>query len=234
VGRPFTLASWNLFQGLHHSTRRTAQVDNDKVPRHLQSLDADVLVLPEAWRYQNVHATWAEDIAEQLGYDLHQWISDSPSRARDTVPWRMVMLTRIPARAVAPQVMSSYGSFGPRAIVRVELAESGLTIAAAHLYGIHLLAQRQPRNWMNERAALRLASRTNDVIAGDLNMWGPVVRRDTSPMTPAAKGRTFPSPRPHSQIDHVLVNSRVRVLDSEVLPDMGSDHRAIRTTLQAR
>jgi endonuclease/exonuclease/phosphatase family metal-dependent hydrolase len=65
-------------------------------------------------------------------------------------------------------------------------------------------------------------------------MWSLVVHRDTRPLRPAVRGRTYNSKRPHSQIDHVLLNDRVEVMASEVLPDMGSDHRAIRATLQKR
>jgi len=118
--------------------------------------------------------------------------------------------------------------------VRAELTDSGLTVAAAHVYGIHLVFRLAPRAWLKERAELRLAASENDIITGDLNMWGPVVHRDTRPLRPAVRGRTYNSKRPHSQIDHMLVNNRVQVLSSEVLPDMGSDHRAIRATLRKR
>lgn len=232
MSRPFTLVSWNLLQGLHYRSKRNAWVKNPMVEQHLEAFDADVVVLPEAWRFGRPDATWAEDLAERMGYSLHQWISDTPSRKHEVVRWRMVIMTRIPARTLPPQVMPSLGGFGKRAIVRVELTDSGLTLAGCHLYGIHLLLGPSPRGWLRERAELRAATAENDIVAGDLNMWGPVIRRDANALTPAVKGRTFPAHRPHSQIDHVLVSDRVRVLDSQVLPEMGSDHRAVRVTLQ--
>lgn len=234
VSTSFTIASWNIFQGLHHATKRNKWIQNPTVEDGLASLDADVLVLPEAWRFGQLDATWAEDLASRLGYELHQWISDKPSRQRESVPWRIVLLTRIPTRPLPAQVMPHMGRFGQRAIVRAELIDSGLTISAAHLYGIHLLANPSPRGWMDERRELRMAAANSDIVAGDLNMWGPVVHRDTKPLRAAVRGRTFPTKRPHSQIDHLLVSDRVDVLNSEVLPDMGSDHLAIRATLQAR
>jgi endonuclease/exonuclease/phosphatase family metal-dependent hydrolase len=234
VNLPFTIASWNLFQGLHHSSRPDAWVQNLAIEDHLESLDADVLVLPEAWQFNQASATWAEELASRMGYELHQWVSDTPSRSREVVPWRIVMMTRIPARPLPPQVMPRLGGLGQRAIVRAELTDSGLTVASAHLYGIHLLLRPAPRAWLKERAELRLAASANDIVAGDLNMWSLVVHRDTRPLRPAVRGRTYNSKRPHSQIDHVLLNDRVEVMASEVLPDMGSDHRAIRATLQKR
>jgi len=86
---------------------------------------------------------------------------------------------------------------------------------------------------MRERRELKVTAANNDIVVGDLNMWGPVVRRDTTPLRSAVRGRTFPAKRPHSQIDHLLVSSQVEVLRSQVLPEMGSDHRAIRANLQA-
>jgi endonuclease/exonuclease/phosphatase family metal-dependent hydrolase len=49
------------------------------------------------------------------------------------------------------------------------------------------------------------------------------------------RGRTWPSSRPHSQIDHILVRREagIAVLDSAVLPAVGSDHRPVRATLRA-
>ena len=48
------------------------------------------------------------------------------------------------------------------------------------------------------------------------------------------RGRTWPASRPHSQIDHILVRrgDGTEVLDREVLPDVGSDHRPVRATLE--
>ncbi len=191
-------------------------------------------MLPEAWRFGQRQAMWAEELAERLDYDLHQWVSDRPSRDRETVPWRMVMLTRIPTRPLPPQIMPQFGRFGQRATVRAELVDSGLTIAAAHLYGIHLVRSTTPRAWIRERHELKATATNNDIVVGDLNMWGPVVRRDATPLRSAVRGRTFPAKRPHSQIDHLLVSDRVDVLSSQVLPEMGSDHLAIQATLQAR
>ena len=234
VNAPFAIASWNLFQGLHHSSVRDGWVHNLALENHLCSLDADVLVLPEAWRFNQANPTWAEDIAHRMGYELHQWVSDTPSRSPNIVPWRIVMMTRIPARALPPQVMPRLPGFGQRAIVRAKLTDSGLTVAAAHLYGIHLLLRPAPRAWMKERAELRTAAAANDIVAGDLNMWGPVIQRDARTLRPAVRGRTYPAKRPHSQIDHILLSDRVEVLANGVLPDMGSDHRAVYATLQRR
>ena len=234
VADEFTLVSWNIFQGLHYESRKDAWVQNENVVDHLRSLDADVLVLPEAWRFRVVGARWAEELAAELGYELHQWVADGPGREGEVVPWRIAIMTRVPARQLDAQVFPKFGRLGKRALVRVELIDSGLILAGGHLYGIHLLLSRHPHHWLSERRALRGTSTENDIIAGDMNIWGPVVDRDTPEHRRAVRGRTYPAHRPHSQIDHILVNDRVDVVSAEVLPELGSDHRGVRAVLRPR
>ena len=46
------------------------------------------------------------------------------------------------------------------------------------------------------------------------------------------RGKTWPSPHPRHQIDHLLVTPSVEVVRGEVLPDLGSDHLPIRARLR--
>ena len=229
----FTIVSWNIFQGLHYSTARSNWTVNAPIEDHVAALDADVLVLPEAWRINQPDATWAEDMADQMGYELHQWVSDSPSRTRERSKWRMVIMTRIPVRRLSDHVFPVLRPFGQRAAVRVQL-ESGLVIAGIHLLGIHLLGRAAVRDWRRERSELTALAAEVDVVAGDMNMWSPVVHRDTANLRPAVKARTFPANRPHSQIDHLLVSDRIEVVSAAVLPELGSDHLGLRATLRMR
>lgn len=232
MGAPFTLAVWNVFQGLHHHSRRYRMEPNPGVRDHLEAMDADVLVLPEAWRFGRPEATWAEAVAADLGYELHQWVSARPGRPRESVPWRMVVLTRVAVRRLPDVVFSGYPDAASRAALRLQLIDAGVTLAAVHQYGIHLLHRGHWRAWLQERREFRAVCAAHDIVAGDMNMWGPVVRRDAAGLRSAVRGRTYRANRPHSQIDHILVSDRVAVLSSAVLPDMGSDHLALRVTLR--
>jgi len=69
------------------------------------------------------------------------------------------------------------------------------------------------------------------VLAGDMNLWGPPVGMLFGDWRRVVKGPTWPAWRPHSQVDHILVRGPVRVLDGEVRPMAGSDHRPIRARL---
>ena len=64
------------------------------------------------------------------------------------------------------------------------------------------------------------------LLAGDMNLWGPPIHAFLGPWRRAVKGKTWPSWRPHSQLDHVLVRG-LKVLDSGVWPESGSDHRPV-------
>jgi len=64
------------------------------------------------------------------------------------------------------------------------------------------------------------------VLAGDFNAWTPLVRLLLPGFVPRARGRTWPSPHPHSQIDHVLTRGNWRATASGTL-DTGSDHLAL-------
>jgi endonuclease/exonuclease/phosphatase family metal-dependent hydrolase len=48
------------------------------------------------------------------------------------------------------------------------------------------------------------------------------------------RGRTYPSHRPHSQIDHVLVRGGIESIEGEVLAATPSDHRPVRARLRLR
>jgi len=69
------------------------------------------------------------------------------------------------------------------------------------------------------------------IVAGDFNLWGPAVAGLFKGWRRTVRGRTYPAHRPHSQIDHVLVNAAISWSDAEVLPAFGSDHRAVKVRL---
>jgi endonuclease/exonuclease/phosphatase family metal-dependent hydrolase len=69
------------------------------------------------------------------------------------------------------------------------------------------------------------------VIAGDLNMPGPVSGLAVG-YSPAVNGRTYPAHRPLLQLDQMLISGAVRASDGRVLPPVGSDHLPIRACLR--
>jgi endonuclease/exonuclease/phosphatase family metal-dependent hydrolase len=66
-----------------------------------------------------------------------------------------------------------------------------------------------------------------------MNMWGWCL----SAMLPRGwsrigRGKTWPAHRPNSRIDHIAVAGGVQEVWSQVAPDLGSDHRAVRARLR--
>jgi endonuclease/exonuclease/phosphatase (EEP) superfamily protein YafD len=118
-----------------------------------------------------------------------------------------------------------------RAALVVDLTVEGrpLSVVGTHMphlpYGSH-------RTWAELRRLLRTEARPDAVLSGDMNTWGPLVRFFLPGWHRAVVGRTWPSWSPHSQIDHILTRGALRPASAEVLPDVGSDHRPIRTTLE--
>lgn len=69
------------------------------------------------------------------------------------------------------------------------------------------------------------------LVAGDMNLWGPVVERLLPGWRRTVIGRTWPAHMPVAQPDHILVASGFSVVGSRVCSAVGSDHRPIRVEL---
>jgi endonuclease/exonuclease/phosphatase family metal-dependent hydrolase len=88
------------------------------------------------------------------------------------------------------------------------------------------------RNWAELRRQLATAARPDAVLVGDMNTWGPLVHVFLPGWRRVVIGRTWPTWRPHSQIDHILVRGAgLRERRGVVLPHAGSDHRPVRAEL---
>jgi endonuclease/exonuclease/phosphatase family metal-dependent hydrolase len=120
-----------------------------------------------------------------------------------------------------------------RAVVRaaVDLDGQALTVHGTHLAHLEM-------GVVLHRHALRAAlapSSEPAVLVGDMNMWGWCI----SAMVPrgwrrARGGPTFSVARPWHRIDHLVTTAPVELVSSEVLPDLGSDHFAIRGRIRLR
>ena len=152
---------------------------------------------------------------------------------------------------------ASYGSFGVAILVRPELpieatrmvgmptlsrdrvtrsaAVVDLTVEGVPLsvVGTHMahLHQGSVSHYRLLHAKLLSEARPTAVLSGDMNLWGPPLRAFMRGWHRAVRGASWPAWRPHSQIDHILCRGALRAVSGQVLPDLGSDHRAIRAEL---
>ena len=243
----------------------------------IASLEADVVVLEEAWTTDGEDVGQAERAAAHLGYQVvthvlahgrrirpqpdadDKWIAWPPGVRRNLAlfmdgvretpaevramprwqeaepgQWGIAVLVRpdwpLEATRVLPLRLLQ-ADWVRRAALVVDLTVDGMpvSVAGTHMSHLHYGSH---RNWADLRGLLREEARPDAVLAGDMNTWGPLVRRFLPGWHRAVKGATWPAWRPHSQIDHILVRGRLRAVSGSVCPASGSDHRPVRATLE--
>ena len=204
-----------------------------------RQLKADVIVLQEVWRPHGgpdpvteiagalgAEPLWADLIPET---DLSSvGIADEPARGR----WGLATLTTVPVTGYqVTQLGRIAGDSTPRAaqLITLELPGRGpLRIVNTHLT-YRLLSPVQLLRLVRRLVADDVPT----VIAGDLNMPGPVTGLAAG-YAPAVSGRTYPAHRPLLQLDHILASRQVARYGGEVLPHAGSDHLPVRARLRLR
>jgi endonuclease/exonuclease/phosphatase family metal-dependent hydrolase len=207
-------------------------------------IDADVLALQETWAPDG-EAAQHQEVADALGYHVAavplaraeldpkpRILSRAdPERTEGDGDFCLAVLSRRPIvrSHVVPLPPLWFDPWG-RALLQaeVDLGGTSFTVVATHFSHLEFGSPLQA-------PALRRGLPPADqpaALLGDMNMWGWTI----SAMVPkrwrrAVQGPTWPAPRPHHQIDHILVTPAVEVLESSVLPDLGSDHRPVRARL---
>lgn len=239
-----SVGSYNLHWGTGHRWRRYPPFD---VVAACRTIGTDVLVLPESWAPDEGDALH-DLVAAELGYDVrfqplaravhlpkpHVVARYGAGTGAGTGVWGLAVLSRLPVlREERTQLTQLRLDPSNRWVVSIEVDVDGtpFTVCGTHLP--HLEA-----GSLTRRHELRAALPADDVpalVIGDMNMWGWCM----SIMKPRAwrrvgRGRTFSSRTPHSRIDHIVVSPAVEVLETEVLPDLGSDHLPIRGRFRAR
>jgi len=160
-------------------------------------------------------------------YAMERWQQAEPGTigiavlVRPELPieaWRLVGLRQLRADPVR------------RAALVVDLTVDGRPISVAGIHMAHL-PHGSPLHFTQLRRALRTEARPDAALAGDMNAWGPVIRLLMPGWRRAVIGKSWPTWRPHSQIDHILVHGALRPRTGRVLPHAGSDHRPVRVEL---
>ncbi len=231
-----TIASFNCHWA--HRPSDGSPFDLDAV---VEAFDTDVVVIQEVWQPSEAPAVLA-GAAERGGYrpielalspsyvEPNPEITDRADLA--TGIWGVALLSRLP---VLDTRFPDLGTWTTRfdvaarrraVVVDLDVGGTLVTLAAVHLSFV------LPNAWAQlRRLDAALPRDRPTVVVGDCNLWGPWAARATRRRR-AVRGRTWPAPRPHSQLDHVLVSPEVEVVDGRVLPEAGSDHLPIRATLR--
>jgi endonuclease/exonuclease/phosphatase family metal-dependent hydrolase len=207
----------------------------------LQRLDADVLVLPETWVPHE--SSGVVDALRAHGYtvELDRWttLRHGVTRPRLSSPgdawWALAVASRFPvlARRDLPLPRTIADPAHPRVAIQLTLDVGGVAVEAVGLHVSSRLWWGAPWAHLHGlRSQLPPPGGPPAFVAGDFNLWGPWVERMFPGWTRTVRGATYPSQRPHSQIDHVLVNGRLACVAAEVVDDRQSDHRPVRVTLR--
>ena len=235
----FTVAAFNAHWGVGRFGRSRA--NRYDVVQVVQGFAADIVVIAEAWRSDD--GVGILDPLVDDGYQI-EYVKQMPLRlrndmsgVRDAAPrqgmWEMAVCTRFPVlsrREISLDDRRKDLVYSRRALlVTVDVGGTPVEVIAIHTSSKvwrlapvrHLLSAKR-----------QLTNGTAQVLAGDFNFWGPPVGALMSGWTRPVRGRTYPSHRPHSQIDHVLVRGGIETLAGEVLPANPSDHRPVRARLR--
>ena len=202
--------------------------------------DPDVLVVQEVWRPDGTRGV-VDDFADACGYTRHDLVLSPATITRrwpQAAPdgegtFGVSVLTRVAAREVArPAVGPTFADPVPeRRVLHLALDVDGQPV---DLVAVHLTSRlpHGPPLQLRRLAAVVPPGDRPGIIAGDCNFWGPPASALLPGWRRTVRGRTWPAHRPHSQIDHVFVRGGIEVLDTAVLPPVGSDHLAVRTRLR--
>lgn len=235
------ITSFNCHAGLQ--ARRNgfcAPYDLDAV---LRGFDTDVIVVQESWTPDGGTAAvrrFADDVGAQLfelrfgRARLEPW-PHVPRGGEGVGDVGLAIVSRVPAEVRGRLAVGTVpGDPTPeRGGLHVVLDVGGREI---DLVGVHL-SSRLPYGPPTQMRRLRWQLPNENrpaIVAGDFNFWGPGVTTFLPGWIRTVRGRTWPASRPHSQIDHILVRTGdgFEVVDHEVLPEVGSDHRPVRARLR--
>jgi endonuclease/exonuclease/phosphatase family metal-dependent hydrolase len=240
AGRDFTVAAFNAHWGVGRFGRfHGVRFDAARIVR---SFGADLVVVPESWRDEGGAGMLDElrddgyhvDTVEFLPMRLRPRRRNSERHAVPRVgTWELAVCSRFPVldRRVIPMGFVRADSTGPRHALALTVAIDGTPV---EMIGLHVSSKVWRLAPLTHVGTLRrgLDAGRPQILAGDFNFWGPPLGLLLRDWDRAVRGRTYPSRRPHSQIDHVLVRGGIRVLGGEVLAETPSDHRPIRTRLR--
>lgn len=237
-----TIASFNVQWGL--GDRRDGWPPFDLTDA-CRPFEADVIVLQETWapdggpaQHDLVAAALDMDVVAvplaraDLTPEPMLVSRADPTHAKGSGDWCLALLSRTPIRTSRivdlPQLPLDPWT---RVLVQAEIDVAGTNLAVVGTHFSHL-KYGSPFQRRALRRGLPPADRPAAFV-GDMNMWGWTIDAMAPPgWRRVVTGKTWPARRPRHQIDHLLVTEHIEVLDSEVLPDAGSDHRPIRARLR--
>jgi endonuclease/exonuclease/phosphatase family metal-dependent hydrolase len=206
-------------------------------------LDTDVIALQEVFTPRGAPG-FAVEAGRVCGYQVYE-LPLAPARVTGRARivrghdgeegegmWGLALLLRLDSRRL-PDISLGHALAdpAPRGALAVEVDVGGQKVMLATAHVSH-----RPHGSVLQLRRLQQALSTGvdspAVLAGDMNMWGPIVSGCFPDWRRAVLGPTWPAHRPHSQIDHILVRGPIELIGGRVCEEEGSDHRPIRVALK--
>ncbi len=171
-------------------------------------------------------------LRKTLHLDRERWkrAARASDRAWNRGRWGIALLARVPVHEAGAFDLGQLRRDAARRAVlhcRVDLGGRDVTVFGTHMSHITHFSPAQYRRL----ARVLPPANTPAVLVGDMNMWGPPANSFFPTWRRAVTGRTWPSWRPHSQLDHVLITPPLAVVHARVAAASGSDHRPVVATL---
>ena len=181
-----------------------------------------------SWQPRSAHLTGERGLyyGEHRSFTTFQQRTRSRQRFESGI-WGLGLYTRLPIVRID---QFDLGRLWRERVSRVAIVatlqgpDGDFTVVAVH--GAHL-SHGSPLWFARLRRVLRSdAVLPCAIVAGDFNAWSPIVRTLLPGWGHAVRARTWPRPRPHSQIDHILTRGSWAVTGGGAR-DGGSDHLAL-------
>jgi endonuclease/exonuclease/phosphatase (EEP) superfamily protein YafD len=208
----------------------------------IRSLDADVVCVAESWRPRppsaEIDGRDAPSLLDPLtadGYRIESLLLSASAlesrryrEYRAAGRWELAVCTRLPVlgRRDLPVGRVPNDPVGVRHALAVTVDVGGTPVEVVAFHASSKLWRAGPVRHLRALRGHLVVDRPT-IVAGDCNLWGPAVTLLLPGFTRAVRGRTYPAPRPHSQIDHVLVDGFFTPLGGRVGPATPSDHRPV-------
>jgi endonuclease/exonuclease/phosphatase family metal-dependent hydrolase len=206
----------------------------------VRGFDADIVVVSEAWRELDGRGVLDDLVAdgyqvETLNFATFEHGRLEPETLMPGVGhWELALCSRLPiiGRRDVPIGSIRNDPASPRDAIVCTVDVHGIEVDVIAVHVSSKIYKLAPvRHLRGLKPHLPPASR-HAVLAGDFNFWGPGVERIFPGWRRSMRGRTYPSHRPHSQIDHILVRDDIAIVSGEVLAANPSDHRPVRARLR--
>jgi len=209
--------------------------------RVIERFDSDIICLQELWEPESLKGA-RQAHAEALGYHVVElaqapsYVDPSPEITADPLEadgtWGIALLTRLPIKQVRivdlGRLFERWDVAHRRAIVAdVEIAETTISVAVVHCSFVLPNAVAQLR-----RLSGALPRDRASIVAGDCNLWGPAASVALSRHRRSVTGRTWPTHRPHSQLDHIFISPEIDLVEGRIGDPTGSDHLPVHATLR--